>query len=48
MKPVALANLSGLQWSEDGYAALSGGLLHWAQKLDAHIGRWADDFGATD
>jgi hypothetical protein len=45
---VALTELTGLQWSEDGYAALSGDLLDWAQKLDAHIGCWADDFGATN
>ena len=48
MNTLALTDLVGLQWSEDGYAALSGGLLDWAKKLDAHIGRWADDFGATD
>jgi hypothetical protein len=43
-----LAELAGIQWSEDGYAAISGELLDWAQKLDAQIGRWASDFGATD
>ena len=48
MKPVALEKLTGLQWNEDGYAALSGDLLHWAQKFDLQIGRWADDFGSTD
>ena len=48
MKPVALKKLTGLQWSEAGYAALSGDLLHWAQKFDLQIGRWADDFGSTD
>lgn len=48
MNPLELADLAGLHWSEDGCAALSGDLLHWAQKLDAHIACWADDYGATD
>jgi len=48
VNPATLNGLAGLQWSEDGYAALSGGLLDWTCRLDAHIRRWADDLGATD
>lgn len=44
----AVNNLVGLQWHEDGYAALSGDLLAWAKSLDAHIRGWAEELGAAD
>ena len=40
--------MNGMQWSDDGYVALSGDLLQKASDLDAVIGSWASEIGATD
>jgi seryl-tRNA synthetase len=48
MNAVPVTRLTGLQWSDDGYAALSGDLLAWASSLDAHFAGWAEGSGATD
>ena len=48
MNAVSVTRLAGLQWSDDGYAALSGDLLAWASSLDAQFGGWAEGPGATD
>jgi len=40
--------LEGLQWSEDGYAALSGNLLDWSTALDSEFLRWGKEIGAVD
>jgi hypothetical protein len=37
-----------LHWSEDGYAAISGALLAWLQKLDRRFLDWADELGAQE
>lgn len=48
MNAVPDIEVNGLQWSDDGYVALSGALLDRAFELDAVIRRWADDLGATE
>lgn len=40
--------MNGMQWSEDGYVALSGDLLQKALDLDTVIESWASEIGATD
>ena len=40
--------MNGMQWSDDGYVALSGDLLQKASDLDAVIVSWASEIGATD
>jgi hypothetical protein len=37
-----------LHWSEDGYAAISGDLLEWLQKLDHRLLVWAKTLGAEE
>ena len=41
MSPDIENALKGLQWSADGYAAISGALLEWASELDAVLRGWA-------
>jgi len=41
-------SIDGLQWSDDGYVALSGALYDKALELDSIIRDWAEDLGATD
>ncbi len=45
MKAVASADL---HWSGDGYAAISGALLEWLQKLDDRFLAWAKALGAQE
>lgn len=48
MNAVADHAISDLQWSDDGYAALSGALLEKAMELDAVFRDWAGDLGAME
>jgi hypothetical protein len=48
MNAVVDPTIPDLQWSEDGYAALSGALLEKAMELDAVFRDWAGDLGATE
>ena len=41
-------DVKGLQWSNDGYATLSGVLLDKALELDGIIRGWGAEFGATE
>lgn len=41
-------DVQGLQWSDDGYAALSGALLDKALGLDGVFRGWAAEFGAME
>jgi hypothetical protein len=40
--------VNGLQWSNDGYAALSGPLLERARQIDDATRAWAAELGATE
>jgi hypothetical protein len=48
MNAVPDIEIKGMQWSDDGYVALSGALLDRAFELDSLFRSWAADLGATE